>query len=67
MREMPMKNRVQNGSITVFLSLLLVVLISLITTSLESAHLSAVRGRIGMSGEAAMYTLFSHFEKSLYD
>lgn len=62
-----MKNRVHNGSITVFLSLLLVVLISLVTTSLESAHLSAVRGRIGMSSEAAMYTLFSHFEKSLYD
>ena len=62
-----MKNRVQDGSITVFLSLLLVVLISLITTSLESAHLSAVRGRIGMSSEAAMYTLFSYFEKSLYE
>ncbi|MGN0357379.1 MAG: DUF5702 domain-containing protein [Blautia sp.] len=62
-----MKNRVHNGSITVFLSLLLVVLISLVTTSLESAHLAAVRGRIGMSSEAVMYTLFSHFEKSLYD
>lgn len=62
-----MKNRVHNGSITVFLSLLLVVLISLVTVSLESAHLSAVRGQIGMGSEAAMYTLFSHFEKSLYD
>ncbi|MDD7388462.1 MAG: DUF5702 domain-containing protein [Lachnospiraceae bacterium] len=62
-----MKNRVYNGSITVFLSLLLVVLISLVTVSLESAHLSAVRGQIGMGSEAAMYTLFSHFEKSLYD
>lgn len=67
MWEMPMKNRVHKGSITVFLSLLLVVLISLITTSLESAHLSAVRGQVGMGSEAAMYTLFSHFEKSLYD
>lgn len=62
-----MKNRVCNGSITVFLSLLLAVLISLVTASLESAHLSAVRGQIGMGSEAAMYTLFSHFEKSLYD
>ena len=43
------------------------MLISLVTVSLESAHLSAVRGQIGMGSEAAMYTLFSHFEKSLYD
>lgn len=62
-----MKNRVQRGSITVFLSLLLVLLISLITVSLESAHLAAVRGQISMGSEAAMYNLFSHFEKSLYE
>lgn len=62
-----MKNRAQKGSITVFLSLLLMLLISLITTSLESAHLAAVRGQIGMGSEAAMYTLFSYFEKSLYE
>lgn len=55
------------GSITVFLSLMLIVLISLFTVSLESAHLMAVRGQIGMGSEAAMYTLFSKFEKSLYE
>lgn len=62
-----MKNSVQKGSITVFLSLLLVLLISVVTVSLESAHLAAVRSQIGMESEAAMYNLFSHFEKSLYE
>lgn len=55
------------GSITIFLSLMLIVLISLFTVSLESAHLMAVRGQIGMGSEAAMYTLLSKFEKSLYE
>jgi hypothetical protein len=62
-----MKNRVQKGSITVFLSLMLVLLISLMTASLESAHLAAVRGQISMGSESAMYTLFSYYEKNLYD
>lgn len=64
---MPMENRVQKGSITVFLSLLLVLLISVVTASLESAHLAAVRSQISIGSEAAMYSLFSHFEKSLYE
>ena len=62
-----MKNRVRKGSITVFLSLLLVLLISVVTVSLESAHLSAVRSQVSMESEAAMSNLFSHFEKSLYE
>lgn len=62
-----MKNRAQKGSITVFLSLLLVVLVSVVTVSLESAHLAAVRSQISVGSEAAMYNLFSHFEKSLYE
>ncbi|MDO5410914.1 MAG: DUF5702 domain-containing protein [Lachnospiraceae bacterium] len=62
-----MKNRMQTGSITVFLSLLLVLLISVVTASLESAHLAAVRSQIGMGSEAAMNNLLSRFEKSLYE
>lgn len=62
-----MKNRVQKGSITVFLSLLLVLLISVVTASLESAHLAAVKSQISVGSEAAMYNLFARFEKSLYE
>ena len=62
-----MKNSVQKGSITVFLSLILMLLISVVTTSLESAHLAAVRSQIGMASEASVYNLFSRFEKSLYE
>lgn len=62
-----MKNSVERGSITVFLSLMLIVLISVVTTSLESAHLAAARSQIGMASEASVQNLFARFEKSLYE
>ncbi len=62
-----MKDSVQRGSITVFLSLMLIVLISVVTTSLESAHLAAVRSQVGMASEASVQNLFARFEKSLYE
>lgn len=62
-----MTGRNQKGSITVFLSLLMILLLSLFAVSLESAHMAAVKGQIGLKSNAAMETLFSRYERSLYE
>lgn len=43
------------------------ILISLVTTSLESAHISGVRSQIACAEDASMYSLFSYYEKALFD
>lgn len=60
------EGRYQAG-ITVFLSLMLVVMISFLGTFLESAHLAAVRSQTAAAGDSAMDNLFSYYEKSLYE
>lgn len=60
------KKNYQAG-ITIFLSLMLVVLLSFLGTFLESAHIAAVRSQAASAGDSAMDNLFSYYEKSLYD
>lgn len=43
------------------------ILISLVTTSLESAHISGVRSQIACAEDASMYSLFSYYEKALFE
>ena len=62
-----MTERNQKGSITVFLSLIMILLISLFAVSLESAHMAAVRGQISLKSNAVMEDLFSRYERSLYE
>lgn len=64
---MDMTGKDQNGSITVFLSLLMIFLLSLFAVSLESAHMAAVKGQISLKSNTAMETLFSNYERSLYE
>lgn len=60
-------DRSSKGSITVFLSLMLVILITITSLGLESAHQQAVGSVIAMKGEEAGMNLFSHFERQLYE
>lgn len=62
-----MKQKTQKGSITVFLSLLMMLLISVITVSLESAHQTAVRSQISVGSSASMDMLFSRYDNNLFD
>lgn len=62
-----MIKKAQKGSITVFLSLLMMLLISVVTVSLESAHQTAVRSQISVGSSASMDMLFSHYNNDLFD
>lgn len=45
----------------------MVLLISVITVSLESAHQTAVRSQISVGSSASMDMLFSHYDNNLFD
>ena len=54
------------ASVTVFLSLLLVLLLSIVTLSIESAHVAAVRSNISMVCHGVTDELLSRYEARLF-
>ncbi|HIV16828.1 MAG TPA: hypothetical protein IAB17_02435, partial [Candidatus Alectryocaccobium stercorigallinarum] len=58
---------IENGSITVFLSLILCVILSLIFACISSARISAGRAALSCAMEEGMFSLFSNYDKGLYE
>ena len=58
---------IENGSITVFLSLILCVILSLIFACISSARISAGRAALSCAVEEGMFSLFSNYDKELYE
>ena len=60
-------NRIWNGSITVFLSLLCVLFFSLICTAVESARVQGARTQTANIAGMATFSILGEFEKPLLD
>ena len=56
----------QKGSITVYLSLLLLLFTALISTAIRSAKISAGRAMAAASAEAAVFSLFSCYDREIF-
>ncbi len=61
------KKNIEEGSITVFLSLLLPILLALIGTLLEAARLPSARTVISSGTRQAMQMMFSDYNKELWE
>ena len=57
----------KKGSITVYLSLILCVMISLIFAAMDSARLSCGRAITALAAEEGMFSLFSEYDRILYE
>lgn len=57
----------QKGSITIFLSLMLTVMISLICTSILSVKVSACRMQLANAADQAMFSLFAQYDRDLLE
>lgn len=55
------------GAITVFLSLISVLLLSLLCTSVESARIQGCRAKAAMSLDLGLFSLFGEFENKMLD
>ena len=56
---------VKRGSITVFLALTLGLILSLLSSGLESARMAAARTQILNGMDIGLYSLFGQYDKSL--
>ena len=61
------KQAVREGSVTVFLSLLLPILLALIGTLLEAARLPSVKSVISSGTRQSMQMMFSDYNRELWD
>lgn len=57
----------KQGSITVFLALMLSLLLSLVCTSIESVRMAAARTQILNSMDIGLYSLFGQYDKKLLE
>lgn len=57
----------RKGSITVFLTLILSLLLSLVCTSIESARMAAARTQILNGMDIGLYSLFGQYDKKLLE
>ncbi|MCI1727021.1 MAG: DUF5702 domain-containing protein [Lachnospiraceae bacterium] len=57
----------RKGSITIYLSLMLTVMISLICTSILSVKVSACRMQLANAADQAMFSLFAQYDRDLLD
>ena len=57
----------QKGSMTVAMSILLLVLLSLITVSIQSSRISCARTQAVNSMDTGLYSLFSEYDKQLLE
>lgn len=55
------------GSITVFMSLILILLLSILCTTLESARVFGVKSMIATSCDAAGFSVFSQYNNKLLE
>lgn len=61
------KNHVQEGSVTVFFTLLLGILVSLVGTSLAVTRNNAARVQILNGMDIGLYSVFSRYDKELFE
>ena len=55
------------GSITLYLCLILLVLLSLIAAALRSSRLAAGRAALACAQEQGLYSMFSQYDRTLFD
>lgn len=55
------------GSITLYLCLILLVMLSLIAAALHSARLAAGRAALACAQEQGLYSMFSQYDRTLFD
>ncbi len=55
-----------NGQVTVFLSLILAIILSLICTTLESMRIQGIRYKLDLATNSALDSVFSEFEPDLW-
>lgn len=61
------ENNKRSGEITIFISLICVVLCGFILIIIKSARVSAVRNRIEMITDISLTSIFSEYNKDLFD
>ena len=64
---MKMKETFRKGSVTVYLSLMLPVLLSVLAAGLYSARMAACRAAAASGVEQGLYSLFAQYDRDLYD
>lgn len=57
----------RKGGVTVYLSLVLLVLLSMVAAALQSARLAACRAAISSGVEQGLYSLFAQYDRDLYE
>ena len=57
----------KNGSITVYLSLTLMLCISIIFTFLESARIQGIKTYMIMGAEAALDSAFAEYDRDMFE
>ena len=57
----------KKGSITIYLSLALCVMVSLIFVSMDSARYSCGRAMAALSAEEGLFSLFGEYDRLIYD
>ena len=60
-------SEIENGSITVYLCLVLCVILSLVFACITSARISAGRAALSCAVEEGLFSLFSNYDKALYE
>jgi hypothetical protein len=60
-------SEIENGSITIYLCLVLCVLISLIFACMDSARVSAGRAALSCAVDEGLFSLFSNYDRELYE
>ena len=61
------ERNIKNGSITVYLSMSLCVILSLIFVCMYSARTAAARAAVSCAADQGMFSLFSNYDRTLYD
>lgn len=62
-----MAKTVKKGSITIFLALVLSVILSLVSASIESVRMAAARTQILNSMDIGLYSLFGQYDRTLLE
>ena len=57
----------KKGSITIFLALVLSLMVSLVSASIESCRMAAARAQILSSVDIGLYSLFGQYDRTLLE
>ncbi len=66
-RGTPWQKIVKKGSITIFLALILSLVLSLVSASIESVRMAAARTQILNSMDIGLYSLFGQYDRTLLE